>query len=96
MSLRTTLALALIAAAPLASADTLLIEGVEAAAREASARPTRGMTMARVESRFGTPSRRVAAIGEPPITRWEYADYVVYFEYDHVIHTVARRQRTAP
>lgn len=89
MSVRTCLAFALIAAAPLATAETLLIDGVATAASDA--RPARGMTKARVESRFGTPARRDAPVGEPPITRWEYADFVVYFEYDHVIHTVTRR-----
>jgi len=49
------------------------------------------MTMARVESAFGTPSDRQAAVGQPPITRWDYPAFVVYFEYDHVIHAVARR-----
>lgn len=84
-------ALLLTAAAPAAIGDVLLIDGVEAAARTASERPSRGMTMARVESRFGAPSARGVPVGEPPITRWEYPDFVVYFEYDHVIHSVVRR-----
>jgi hypothetical protein len=74
-----------------ASADTLLIEGLSAEAASASGRPTRGMSMANVEARFGAPNARVAAIGEPPISRWEYPDFVVYFEYDHVVHAVVRR-----
>ncbi len=49
------------------------------------------MTMTRVESTFGAPSNRVAAVGQPPITRWEYPGFVVYFEHQHVIHTVAVR-----
>jgi len=84
-------ALLLTAAAPAAIGDVLLIDGVEAAARTAAERPSRGMTMARVESRFGAPSAKAAPVGEPPITRWEYPDFVVYFEYDHVIHSVVRR-----
>jgi hypothetical protein len=55
------------------------------------ARPARGMTMNRVESRFGSPERRLAAIGDPPITRWEYSGFIVYFEYDKVLHAVATR-----
>lgn len=69
-------------------ADTL--EMVDAPAG-ASARPTRGMTMNRVESRFGAPDRRIAAVGDPPISRWEYPGYVVYFEYDKVLHAVVTR-----
>jgi hypothetical protein len=74
--------------AGVAWADTL--EMVDAPAATAD-RPSRGMTMSRVESRFGEPAQRMAAVGEPPITRWEYPGFVVYFEYDKVIHAVAVR-----
>jgi hypothetical protein len=73
-----------------ALSDTLLIEGVEAAGPTASERPVRGSSMATVETRFGAPATRSSAVGKPPITRWEYADFVVFFEYDHVIHSVRR------
>ncbi len=58
----------------------------------ASDRPSRGMSEASVESRFGQPVVKVDAVGEPPISRWEYADFIVYFEYDRVIHAVNKRQ----
>lgn len=61
------------------------------AAAEAANHPARGMTMARVESAFGAPSNRAPAVGQPPITRWEYPGFVVYFEHSHVIHTVTVR-----
>ena len=51
-------------------------------------RPARGMSMEKVEATFGTPSNRGQAVGEPPITRWEYPGFVVYFEHHLVIHTV--------
>lgn len=53
--------------------------------------PSRGMTMSRVEAAFGVPSNRLAAVGQPPITRWEYPGFIVYFEHQHVIHTVTVR-----
>ncbi len=84
------LAIGLAAAALSANADTLLIDGVEQATMNSSERPARGQSMTTVEARFGQPSSRVAAIGEPPITRWEYPGFTVFFEYDHVIHAVAR------
>jgi len=56
--------------------------------------PTRGMTMAQVEARFGAPTQRHAAVGQPPITRWVYPTFVVYFEYQHVVHTVVVRPAT--
>jgi hypothetical protein len=30
-------------------------------------------------------------VGAPPITRWDYADFSVFFEHNLVIHAVARR-----
>ncbi|MFO1393405.1 MAG: hypothetical protein U1F09_06530 [Steroidobacteraceae bacterium] len=51
--------------------------------------PDRGLTMAAVEKRYGAPADRLAAIGKPPITRWVYPSFVVYFEYNLVIHSVA-------
>lgn len=73
----------------MAGADTLQLDGV--APGSDSARPTRGMTQASVESRYGTPVSRQAAVGEPPISRWDYQGFVVYFEYDRVIHAVIKR-----
>jgi len=54
-------------------------------------KPTRGMTQAAVEAKFGAPQSARPAVGDPPITRWEYADFVVFFEYDKVIHAVSKQ-----
>ncbi len=78
-----------VAAIGTAHADTLNMSG--AAAGSSEARPTRGMTQASVESRYGSPVEIKAPVGDPPITRWEYQDFVVFFEYDKVIHAVAKR-----
>ena len=69
-----------------AMADDLQMPSSESATAE---RPARGLTMDKVEAKFGAPSRRDPAVGEPPITRWEYPGFVVYFERDRVIHAVA-------
>lgn len=50
--------------------------------------PRRAMTMAQVERRYGTPRVRHNTIGDPPITRWDYADFSVFFEHDRVLHAV--------
>ena len=71
-------------------ADTLLLDGIDARGA-GDLRPTRGMSMDRVEARFGAPVARQPAIGEPPISRWEYPDFTVYFEYRFVIHAVQKR-----
>ena len=73
----------------IAQADAMNMEGADAAYSDA--RPTRGMTQARVESRYGSPLSITAPVGEPPISRWEYQDFVVFFEYDRVIHAVVKR-----
>jgi len=72
-----------------AQADTLLVENVDESAAS-DARPSRGMTMVRVEGRYGAPRVRQAPVGDPPITRWDYGDYVVFFEYDRVLHSVEK------
>jgi len=72
-----------------AQADTLNMDGMSAGSGDA--RPTRGMTQTSVESKFGSPVSVRAPVGEPPITRWEYKDFVVFFEYDRVIHAVVKR-----
>jgi len=51
--------------------------------------PRRGTSMKAVEARFGSPASRHAAVGSPPITRWDYPGFSVYFEFEHVIHAVA-------
>ncbi len=79
----------LVAAWSIAGADTLRMDG--ASAFEGDGRPTRGMSQASVQSKYGSPSTVKAAVGDPPITRWEYPDFVVYFEHDKVIHAVRKR-----
>jgi hypothetical protein len=51
--------------------------------------PQRGRTMDEVENRFGPPDTRQLPVGDPPITRWIYPDFKVYFEHQYVIHSVA-------
>ncbi len=53
-----------------------------------TATPTRGMTMTQVATKFGAPVNKVPAVGKPPISRWEYPGFVVYFENDRVIDSV--------
>lgn len=80
----------LVAAVPVASADVLIIEKLEAARTEV---PSRGMTMDRVQGRFGAPLSVAGPVGEPPITRWDYNGFVVIFEYRHVVHSVEKPER---
>ncbi len=69
-----------------ASADVLIIDEVRQVARMEL--PENGQNMANIESRFGSPAQRHRAVGDPPITRWDYGNYSVYFEYDLVLFSV--------
>ena len=53
--------------------------------------PLRGLSMEEVLRTFGAPAKRLPPVGDPPITRWVYPHYTVYFEDTFVIHSVARR-----
>jgi hypothetical protein len=72
-----------------ASADTLDTSGISAG--QDGSRPVRGTTQAQVEAKYGSPVSKKAAVGDPPISRWEYPAFTVYFEYDRVIHAVIKR-----
>ena len=61
----------------------------------AANKPGKGMSMRQVERKFGTPEKKLPATGKPPITRWIYADFTVYFEDKYVIHSVTQRKRPA-
>ena len=75
-----------------ARAETLLIDGIDQENPSADSRPRAGQTMTAVESKFGAPAEKRGAVGQPPITRWDYAEFSVYFEGDRVIHAVAHRR----
>jgi hypothetical protein len=68
-----------------------LLDGIDTDAQTASDRPKSGTTMDSVEKAYGMPAERHEAVGQPPITRWDYPTFSVYFEHDRVIHAVAKR-----
>jgi hypothetical protein len=87
LAVELTAVLAVVLAGP-AQAETIAT-GDQVMVRESDvARPHRGMTMQAVEKKFGAPAARHEAVGEPPISRWDYHGYTVFFEKDRVIHAV--------
>lgn len=50
--------------------------------------PGRGMEMESVREQFGEPEEKFERVGQPPITRWVYKTFTVYFEDSYVIHAV--------
>ncbi len=72
------------------TADVLNIDGNRSVVQNANT-PVRGMSKEQVLSRFGEPNSRRAAVGDPPIARWDYSGFSVYFEYNIVLHSLIRR-----
>ncbi|HEY0180321.1 MAG TPA: hypothetical protein VGC30_11925 [Dokdonella sp.] len=96
------LLVAVAAALPAAHAESLRVHArrAHAADDDAAGTPARGMRMAEVERRFGAPLEKLPAAGgdaprHPPIHRWRYAGYTVYFERDRVIHSVSDARPTS-
>ncbi|PLX62521.1 MAG: hypothetical protein C0630_06575 [Sedimenticola selenatireducens] len=79
---------------PLISADVLLLDAIEQAPANSSdglLRPRTGQSMNSVRAQFGAPAQELPWVGEPPISRWVYTDFTVYFENEYVINTVVHR-----
>lgn len=83
-----------------AHADELVVPEMPAAvapeikveAEAPPALPAKGMLMSDVEKKFGEPKQKYPAVGgaprQPPITRWDYDGFVVFFERTHVVDAV--------
>lgn len=69
-------------------ADTLTIPLGQQASGQQLSLPQRGTSASAVSQQYGEPVTRHAAVGEPPISRWDYAGFSVYFEHDKVVHSV--------
>lgn len=82
------LLLAALLSGGLAAAETIAVDNGIAVKESDVATPARGMTMEQVAAKFGEPATKVPAVGKPPIARWEYPGFIVYFEHEHVIHAV--------
>jgi len=100
-TIQTWISLAVFGLTPLAWAEVLELPQTEEAAtpppstaNETSSQtvPGRGMTMEQVEARFGAPNEKIPPVGEPPISRWVYSNYTVYFERDIVLHAVTHHR----
>ena len=95
MNLKSILAGVAIASAALVCAPAVQAESVtlgKTIVRGVDA-PVRGLSMAQVERRFGAPLDKMPTVGggaprQPPINRWRYQGFTVYFERDRVIHSV--------
>ena len=69
-----------------ALADVLLVDSIQSARQMQT--PRNGLTMSQIRQQFGSPTTELPAVGEPPISRWEYTGYSVFFENDLALHSV--------
>ena len=68
-----------------------------AAAPAPASLPVKGQTMSQVLKRYGQPQVKHKPAGgdapkHPPITRWDYPGFSVYFEHTHVVDAVVPGQ----
>ena len=87
-------------AATSAHADTFDVKKNAAMGRSGDL-PHRGLSMAQVEQRYGAPVEKMPTAGgdaprHPPINRWRYNGYTVYFERNRVIHSVVDTASVPP
>jgi len=88
------LSLFLLATGP-AAADVLLLDSIQSV--PAIQTPQTGTSMASVRQAYGAPQTEHPAVStdggpqQPPITRWDYNGFSVFFEHDHVVHSVVHR-----
>ncbi len=79
--------------APALHAETLTVP--ETTAASSAGLPVRGSGQDAVLKAFGEPQTRHPAVGggsaqQPPITRWDYNDFSVFFENSHVVDVVVK------
>jgi len=75
-------------------ADTLIIK--DTGQFYSTQKPQKGMSKAQVRKQYGEPIQAYPAVGQPPITRWKFNGFTVYFEYNHVIHAVDNTRTRNP
>lgn len=78
------------------SADTLRIPLGQQGNGYPMSTPQLGQDMNSVLRTWGEPLKRHAAVGQPPISRWDYLEFSVYFEHSHVISSVRQHHRQQP
>jgi hypothetical protein len=77
-------------------AETIVTDDQVGLVQSDIARPSRGMTMDKVEQKFGAPAEKHAAVGTPAITRWDYQNFSVVSETFKKIHSVVTAPAAPP
>ncbi len=80
----------LVSYVPAVQSETVQIPIGQQGQNKSIQRPKTGQSQESVKQQFGNPIDWTNPVGDPPITKWTYGEFVVYFEYDHVIHSVLK------
>jgi hypothetical protein len=72
-----------------AHSDVLIIDRINT--NQAINIPAKGLSMNQVLSKYGEPVSKNAAVGQPPIVKWQYGEFSVYFENNWVISSVIHK-----
>ncbi len=70
------------------TSETVMIPLIEKNMSSSAIVPIRGDSQSRVKREFGAPFHMHKPKGTPPISRWDFEEFSVYFESGIVIHTV--------
>jgi hypothetical protein len=70
-------------------ADVLLVDSIQSAPQVKA--PQNGLSMSQIRQQYGSPLAELPAVGEPPISRWDYDGFSVFFENDLALHSVVHR-----
>jgi hypothetical protein len=84
--------LAMLALLPALSLAQSIVIPVGTQGSKATLLPENGTTKRIVLEQYGLADQEHAAVGQPPIQRWDYRDFSVYFENDRVINSVRHHQ----
>ena len=82
--------------APFTAAEVITLPIGEQTRMSGLDMPVRSMDKQDVLRDFGDPQEITDAVGEPPISQWVYADYVVYFEGNWVLYSVVKHPSNNP
>jgi len=53
--------------------------------------PKNGLSMEKTQAIFGEPLKKSPPVGDPPISKWVYPNFTVYFEDNTVLHAVLNK-----
>lgn len=82
--------------APFTTAEVITLPLGEQTLQSDLDMPVRSMNKHDVRRDYGDPQEITDAVGEPPISQWVYADYVVYFEGNWVLYSVVKHPSNDP